>query len=228
MIRLVSDLPEIGEPSAEYLKIKCLFDCYKDDDRVLFWAQDGGRAFISMADGNMTIRNEDGDLDELKEFISVLSPDSLFGDYSTLKAIKVNNIKAVNVMYRKADISGETAGDSLSSKEIYGILNVKDFTLPEYPYFAVDFCRRLNRGHAEYYAVRDKCAAVSFNSGNYALLNGIVSREKGMGSRALTAILQKNNGRGFLACCTDKLTEFYKKNGFKKLYKAGYWWKQQT
>lgn len=227
MIRLISELPEIGEPNVEYLKIKCLFDCYKDDDRVLFWSQDGG-AFISMADGNMTLKSGGGDLGELKEFISVLSPDSLFSDYGTLKALKLKNIKAANVMYRKADIGGETAGDSLSSKDIYGILNVKEFTLPDYPYFAVDFCRRLNRGHAEYYAVRDKCAAVSFNSGNYALLNGIVSREKGMGSIALKAILQKNYGRDFLACCTDELTEFYEKNGFKKLYKAGYWWKQRT
>lgn len=228
MIRLISDLPKISEPNVEYLKIKCLFDCYKDDDRVLFWSQDGGRAFISMADGNMTIRNKGADLDELIEFVSVLSPDSLFGDYGTLTALSLENIRAVNVMYRKADISGETASDSLSSREIYDILNVKEFTLPEYPYFAVDFCRRLNRGQAEYYAVKDKCAAVSFNSGNYALLNGIVSREKGMGSRALTAILQKNYGRGFLACCTDELTGFYEKNGFKKLYKAGYWWKQRT
>ena len=228
MIRLTSELPEISKPNAEYLKIKCLFDCYKDDDRALFWSQDGGRAFISMADGNMTIRNKGGAVDELKEFISVLSPDSIFSDYGTLKTLSLENIKAVNVMYRKADISGETAGDSLSSREIYDILNVKEFTLPEYPYFAVDFCRRLNNGYAEYYAVRDKCAAVSFNSGNYALLNGIVSREKGMGSTVLKAILQKNYGRGFLACCTDELTEFYEKNGFKKLYKAGYWWKQRT
>lgn len=228
MIRLTSELPEISKPNAEYLKIKCLFDCYKDDDRALFWSQDGGSAIIALADGNMTIRNMGRDLDELKEFISVLSPDSLFSDYGTLKALGLENIKAVNVMYRKADIGGETAGDSLSSKEIYDLLNIKEFTLPEYPYFAVDFCRRLNNGYAEYYAVRDKCAAISFNSGNYAILNGIVSREKGMGSRALKAILQKNYGRGFLACCIDELTGFYEKNGFKKLYKAGYWWKQRT
>ena len=131
-------------------------------------------------------------------------------------------------MSRKADALGETAGDELKSREIYDILNIKEFSLPEYPYFAVDFCRRINHGRADYFAVKDKCAAVSFHTGNYALLNGIVSREKGLGTVALNAILQKNYGRELLCCCEEDLIGFYEKNGFKKLYKAGYRCKQQA
>ena len=131
-------------------------------------------------------------------------------------------------MSRVADISGKPSGDSLSSKEIYDILNVKGFSLPEYPYFAVDFCRRLNRGLASCFAIKNKCAAVSFHTGDYAILNGIVSREKGFGTVALGAILQKNYGRKLLVCCEEKLIGFYEKNGFQKRYKAGYWCRQQA
>ena len=226
MITLINTLPEASFPSAEYIRLKCLFDCYKDDKDVLFWEQDGGKAYFSLAGGDMTVFCENGDLEEIKEFISVISPGSIFGSLKVLERIGLKGVHSVYVMSRKADILGETVGDSLKSREIYDILNVKEFSLPEYPYFAVDLCRRLNRGLGDYFAIRDKCAAVSFHTGDYALLNGIVSREKGLGTVALRAILQKNYGRELLLCCEENLIGFYEKNGFKKLYKAGYWCKQ--
>ena len=228
MIALTDFLPEAGEPNAEYIRIKCLYDCYKDDKDVLFWEQDGGRAYISLASGDMTVFCENGDYEEIKEFISVISPRSIFGSLEVLEKLGFSDIRSVEVMSRVAHISGNTEGDSLQSGEIYDILNVKEFSLPEYPYFAVDFCRRFNRGLASYFAIKDKCAAVSFHTGNYALLNGIVSREKGIGTVALKAILQKNYGRKLLVCCEEKLIGFYEKNGFQKRYKAGYWCRQQA
>lgn len=222
MIALTDFLPDASAPNAEYIRLKCLFDCYKDDKDVLFWEQDGGSAYISLADGDMTVFCENGDCEEMKEFISVISPRSIFGSFEVLKALGLQNIHSVEVMCRAADISGKTLGDSLNSREIYDILNIKEFVLPEYPYFAVDFCRRLNKGFADYFAVRNKCAAVTFHTGNYAILNGIVSREKGFGTVALKAVLQKNYGRTLLVCCEEKLIGFYEKNGFKKIYKAGY------
>ena len=228
MIALTDFLPEASELNAEYVRIKCLFDCYKDDKDVLFWEQNGGKAYISLASGDMTVFCENGDLTEIKEFISVISPRSIFGSLEALKKLGFSDIHSVFVMSRKADILGETIGDSLKSREIYDILNVKEFSLPEYPYFAVDFCRRINHGTADYFAIKDQCAAISFHTGNYALLNGIVSREKGLGTVALRAILQKNYGRELIVCCEENLIGFYEKNGFKKLYKAGYRCKQQA
>ena len=228
MIALTDFLPEASELNAEYVRIKCLFDCYKDDKDVLFWEQNGGKAYISLASGDMTVFCENGDLTEIKEFISVISPRSIFGSLEALKKLGFSDIHSVFVMSRKADILGETIGDSLKSREIYDILNVKEFSLPEYPYFAVDFCRRINHGTADYFAIKDKCAAISFHTGNYALLNGIASREKGLGTAALRAILQKNYGRELIVCCEENLIGFYEKNGFKKLYKAGYRCKQQA
>ena len=228
MIALTDFLPEASEPNAEYIRLKCLFDCYKDDKDVLFWEQNGGKAYISLASGDMTVFCENGDLTEIKEFISVISPRSIFGRLEALKKLGFSDIHSVFVMSRKADILGETIGDSLKSREIYDILNVKEFSLPEYPYFAVDFCRRINHGTADYFAIKDQCAAISFHTGNYALLNGIVSREKGLGTVVLRAILQKNYGRELIVCCEENLIGFYEKNGFKKLYKAGYRCKQQA
>lgn len=227
MITLIDKIPQMNKLSAEAVKIQCLFDCYKDDNSVMFWAEDGDKAVISMTDGNMIIYNNNADTEELCEFVAAVNPVCIFSDYETLRKIDRLPSENINIMYRKADITGETAGDNLSSKEIYELLDVPGLSLPEYPYFAVDYCRRLNRGFANYFALKDKCAVITFNTENTAIINGIASRKKGYGSIALKAILQKNYGRDFLVCCRDKVMEFYTKNGFEKLYNAGYWVKNR-
>jgi len=130
-------------------------------------------------------------------------------------------------MSRICDIEGETSCDSVTSKEIYELLDVDGLSLPEYPYFAVDYCRRLNRGGADYFAIKEKCAAITFKSGKNAIINGIASKEKGFGSVALKGIIQKNHGRTLFVCCRDKVKGFYEKNGFGLLYFAGYWVKNK-
>lgn len=225
MISLVNKLPQMSG-TAESIKISCLYDCYKDDDKVLFWCQDGGRAVISMTDGNMIIHSNGGDLEELKEFCDMLSPACVFSDYETLCGIGRKPRERINIMSRFCDIEGETAGDSLSSKEIYSLLDTEGLSLPEYPYFAVDYCRRLNMGSADYFAIKETCAVITFNSGENAIINGIASHKKGYGSVALRAIMQKNYGKQLFVCCRDKVKGFYEKNGFKPLYYGGYWVKE--
>ena len=193
MIKLVADLAEVSCRDVGYLKIKCLYDSYCDDSGVLFWRQDSG-AYLSLSGGNMIISRGAVCSDELFEFLNVISPNNVFCPEETAKKLKIKAYSAVNVMYRLGDISGETQGDGLSSGELYKLLNIPDFSLPPYPDFAVDWCRRLNRGYAEFYGIKEKCAAVSFNSGSYALINGIVSKQKGCGKKALNAIIQKNRG----------------------------------
>lgn len=225
MIRLTDRIPPLSRPEAELLKIRCTAECYPDI--AMLWEQDGGNCVISMLDGNMVIANHGGDTGELAEFVGVLSPCCVFSDLETLHAIGLFPEEAVCVMCRDADIPGLTESDRLSSDEIYRLLDVDGLSLPEYAYFAVDFCRRLNHGQAQYFALRDKCAAISLHSGNYALMNGISSRQKGFGARALTAILQLNYGRTFLACCRESVRGFYEKNGFHELYKSAYWVKNK-
>ncbi len=228
MITLTDALPEINETSAEYLKIKCLFDSYKGDMDTLFWTEDGGKAYISLSFGDMVIKNNGGNIEELREFVSVISPRSIFSDIDTLKKLNCGEIKEVNVVCRFSEVNADNLSDELSSKDIFDILSIPEFSMPSYPDFAVDFCRRKNKGYADFWGIKDKCAAVTFNSGDFALLNGIVSKEKGLGSVALNGILGKNKGRHILAVCKDEVIKFYEKNGFKKLYKAGYQWKQQV
>lgn len=223
MIKLTENLPPLKELNAEFLKIQCLYDCYKGESNVLFWTADDNKAVISMTDGNMIIYNNGADSEELKEFADVLSPACVFSDYDTLCALDRKPQERINIMYRECDILGETESDSLSSKEIYELLDVEGLSLPEYPYFAVDYCRRLNKGGANYFALKDKCAAITFHSGNNAIINGIAAKAKGFGSVALKGIIQKNNGRSLLVCCRDKVKVFYEKNGFKELYYTGYW-----
>ncbi len=227
MISLVNELPKTDILSAEMVKIGCLFDCYKNDNHVLFWTQDGDKAIISMTDGNMIIYNNNADIEELSHFVSVLGPVCIFSDIKTLTTLGCVPDENINIMHRKADIEGETIGDTMSSKEIYDLLDVDGLSLPEYPYFAVDYCRRLNKGGAKYFALKEKCAVITFNSGTKAIINGLASRQKGYGSVALTAALQQNYGKDFLVCCRDSVKGFYEKNGFKKIYNAGYWVKKR-
>ena len=226
MINLVNRLPVFEKNNAELVKIYCLFESYKDDNKVMFWTQDTNKAIISFTDGNMIIFNNNADIDELKTFVDVIAPVCIYSDYETLCLLDRKPKEKINVMMRCADIKGETKGDELSSKEIYELLSVKGLSLPEYPYFAVDYCRRKNLRHADFFALKNKCAVISFNYKNKAIINGIASHEKGCGAIALKAILQKNFGRDLLVCCRDLVKGFYEKNGFKPLYFGGYWVKE--
>lgn len=223
MISLCNELPPLNNDSAELVKIKCLFQAYENDDKVLFWCQDGDKALISMTDGNMIIYNNSASIEELKEFVEVMSPACVYSDYETLCAIGRKPRERINIMSRNADIEGKPLSDSLSSKEIYDLLDVDGLSLPEYPYFAVDYCRRLNMGAAKYFALRDKCAIITFNTGDKAIINGLASKQKGFGSVALKAALQQNKGKTLFVCCRDKVKGFYEKKGFKLLYYGGYW-----
>lgn len=228
MVTLVDKIPEIDTLSAEWVKIKCLYNSYKNDSKVMFWVQDTDKCVIALTDGNMIIYNISADFEELTEFVDVINPACVFSDYDTLSKIGRKPKERINIIYRKADIVGETEGDSLSSREIYDLLDVDGLSLPEYPYFAVDYCHRLNHGFADYFALKGKCCAVTFNCGDMAIMNGIASHQKGMGSVALKGVLQKNYGRDFLVCCRDSVLEFYKKNGFCHKYYGGYWVKENV
>lgn len=227
MICLVDKIPVFDLLNAEIVKIKCLYDSYKDDNNVLFWCQDTDKAVISMTDGNMIIFNNNADIEELAEFVEVLSPVCIYSDYETLCKINRKPDERINVMHRFCDVKTDISSDSLSSDKLYNLLDTDGLSLPEYPYFAVDYCRKKNKGFANYFGIENKCAAISFNSGKYAIINGIASREKGYGNIALKGIIDKNFSRELLVCCRDKVLGFYEKNGFKPLYYSGYWVKNK-
>ena len=224
MIRLTKELPDCSDIiSAEQIKIYSTFDNYSDI--ALFWVQNDNDCVISMLDNNMVILNNSADIDELSEFIKMICPSSIFSDFKTLELIGLKYIKKVSVYSAFKDCFDKEniKGDSLKSKEIYDIFKSSGLTLPEYEYFAVDYCLRLNHKKAEYFGIKDTCAAVSFSFGDKFILNGIASTKKGYGSVALSGILRKNAGKRAIVCCEDSVKEFYEKNGFEFMYKAGIW-----
>ena len=200
MIRLVNTLPEVLKPTAEYIRIKCLFDCYSEYPDTHFWQQTGSETYISMSDGNMTVSYGGGDTGELAEFIKMLNPRTLFTDSATFEKLGIQPDETAEVMGLYIDTSPlSDIGDRLSSKDIYEVFSAAGLDVPDYPHFAV-----------------------SFNTGNYALLCGLASLEKGKGGQALKAIICKNSGRQMLLCCKPPLVRFYEKYGFKRLYTASY------
>ena len=223
MIRLIHDLPEIETLSAEWIRIKCLFDAYQDDDSVLFWWQEESGALLSLSDGDMTIFNPSGEAEEMRSFLSMIAPKTVFSDANTLTLLGLTPYRKLSVLCRKADLPGDAQSDAFDSRELYDLMRSGGLSLPDYPAFAVDICRRLNRGGAVYFGRKEKGAAIACFSGDTALLTGIVSRQKGFGTAALHGILQKNRGRTVLACCEESVKPFYLKNGFRTLYDAGSW-----
>lgn len=221
MITLTGNLNLPSALNAEFVKMSCLFEAYPKDAQ--FWIQDEGKAFLSLIDGNMIIYNINGDCAELAEFVNILSPACIFSSLDTLKAIDHIPKEEISVMYKLSNEVADTKSDLLKSDELYDLLNVEGLSLPDYPHFATDICYRLNHNLADYFAIKNTCAAISFKSGKYSIMNGIASHKKGYGSIALKNILAKNYGNHFLVCCRQTVKEFYIKNGFRELYKAGYW-----
>lgn len=220
MINLVTEIPKISLPLAEVIKINCTYNSYKDI--AMFWVQNQNNAIISLLDGNMVIYNNDADIDELREFINVISPLSVFSDAVTLKNLFDDNFHRVSVVKRACGFEGKIQSDQLGSKDIYSLLDVDGLVLPPYEHFAVDFCYRLNHGQLKYFALKDKCVAVCITDGQAALLNGIASHQKGMGTLALRGVLSQFD-MPCLAVCEEKIMPFYLKNNFEYIYNAGYW-----
>ena len=220
MISLVTQIPQINLPLAEIIKINCNYNLYSDV--AMFWVQDETRAIISMLDGNMVVYNRDADFDELREFIGVVAPTSIFSDADTLTGLFGENFERVCVVKSDTAFTCDVKSDVLDSKEIYRALNVDGLELPPYEYFAVDYCLRLNRGQLKYFAIKGVCAAVGISDGQSVLINGISSHKKGMGSTALRGLLSQYNKTTVAVCKTDVMP-FYLKNDFQLDYYAGYW-----
>ena len=220
MISLTNEIPKLNSPLAEVVKINCTYNSYKDV--AMFWVQNENDAIISMLDGNMIIYNNSADFDELREFIRLISPLSVFSNAETMGRLFQNSFHRVCVMKSEHRFECDLHSDSLNSGEIYKLLDVDGLELPPYEHFAVDFCHRLNHGHLKYFALNNKCAAVTISDGQAVLLNGIASHQKGMGSVALCGVLAGID-LPCLAVCEENITPFYLKNNFSHVYDAGYW-----
>lgn len=218
MIKKATDLPRLEAVCAEGIKIKNIFLCYKNE----VYVQGGGRAFISLLDGDACLQNINADLQEVRSFLDFVKPRSLFSDSETLKNLGYTDFQRANVLVKECSETADFESDTLKSDQIYSLLLKGGFTLPEFEFFATDFCRRLNSGNLKYFAKMDKCAAITITADDFCLLNGIVSLEKGFGTAALKGAMAQNCGKTMVVCCSDQVKEFYLKNGFSYSYEVGY------
>ncbi len=225
MISLISQFKPITLPLAEAVKINCTYLCYSDI--ALFWKQNNNDAVISMLDGNMVIYNKNADIQELREFLNVVSPTSVFSDADTLYKLFGSDFDRVCVMKSEHKFRSELETDDLNSEQIYKLLNVKGLSLPPYEYFAVDFCRRLSHGNLKYFGIKNTCAAIALFDKYSVLLNGVASHKKGMGSMALKGVLSQFKDFTFIAVCEKTIKPFYEKNNFYHSYDVGYWRKDR-
>lgn len=220
MICLVKEIPKLSLPLAEVVKINCNYSSYSNF--ALFWVQNDTDAVISMLDGNMVVYNRNADIEELREFINVISPQSVFSDANTMNKLFKDKFHKVCVMQSEDNFICDRQSHTLSSDEIYRLLDIKGLEMPPYEHFAVDFCHRLNHGALKYFAIKDLCAAIGISDGHTVLVNGIASHQKGMGTLALGGLLSQYNVPA-LAVCEKQIMPFYLKNNFSLAYTAGYW-----
>ncbi len=219
MITPVRELPQIDAADLPLLKILCAAECYPEDTQV--WRQDD--CLLCLTDGDLILSGP-ADKEELTAFIGFLQPRRVFADLPVLEALGLAPKERLCILSRRADTTDSVfISEELSSRDVYRLLSVDGLELPPYELFAVDHCRRLNHGWAQYFAIGGKCAALSRHSGDFAYICGIASHEKGFGTVALNGILQKNHGRTVLVCCRPSVCGFYEKNGFSFLGEAGYW-----
>jgi len=219
MIKLVSN-PCCLSGTVESIKINENYACYSDIS--LFWIQENSTLVIGMLDGNMVLDGEPCDLDELKEFLGMINPVSIFANCDLLDSLGLcgNRTNAFVMSIRPIEKTS-LQSDELSSNEVYDILNFGGLSMPRYEDFAVDFCHRKNLGRLKYFGIKNKACAVSIGTDN-VLINGILSKEKGMGSICLKGVLSQNINKCVYAVCEEKNKAFYEKNGFVYKYKVGY------
>ena len=220
MIRLVKK-PKVSLDCAEGIRISELFKAY--GDYAMFWHQDGGKAVISMLEGDMIISGKVTDYEELSLFLGTVAPNSIFANIEVLSALDLlKNSLTVSVMESDRNYYLKEKSAVLSSADVYGILKKAEFELPVYDYFATDFCLRLNKGRLTYFGVPETAVAICIGK-KAVLINGLASLKKGYGSKCLEGLMSNARPEKAFVCAKKDVEGFYIKNGFKTIYQAGYW-----
>lgn len=225
MIELINNLPSIKTDSVAFAKISCLAKAYiKNPNIAIFWQQksENGRvdALISMLDGNMCVFSRQPNISELKEFITVLSPSSIFTDINTANLLNLKIKSTCHSLYFKTEKNCEFVFENNFSeiKAVYARLihdNFFDFTD-----FYADLSHRI-RHRCGGYILTDTSACIAFFDSKYAVITGIEVDEKyrnnGHGTWILKEMLKNLPNRQIFVCSEEKNIPFYTKNNFTPL-----------
>lgn len=231
MITLTKELPEIDIKNVVYVKLMCHYAAYKDYDKIaLFWYQtDDNRkvtAIISLIDNNMTLCRNGGDLDEIKSFISAISPANIFTDLSSAEALGLNIVTKCASLYKAPPFNTENAAENtrVGLHHTYDILS-KFLSMGDREAFIADISRRIRHNCAEYVTTKYSAGVILYCR-DYATLAGIAvntdCRRGGLGSATLSRLLDTIRNRTVFISAEYKNVPFYEKNGFTVESHAAY------
>ncbi len=229
MIRLTKQLPDGVFCDVAAAKIYCNFAAYANYENIaLFWVQQQdtkSTAVMCLIDGNFTLSTNGADIDELRDFIKVISPDTVFTDCVTAQKLGLN-IKtecAVCVSEYPHTSGAAIENTNLGITALYGIM--KDFFPIDKQSFTADISHRI-RHNSCIYVTGNYSAAVMLLSARFAVVTGICvdakKQLKGLGSATLHRLLNSARDRTVYACCDEDTLDFYLKNGFKRLENSAY------
>lgn len=221
MIKHVDSLPVFNADKISAAKILSQYKAFgKTNISPDFWIQekDGEiTAVISLYGSEITLYCKRGNLDEIWDFIRVISPKTVFTERENLISPCDTAIK--HVFLKRLPPTENFVTTDIPLKVIFDKLLLGrdgDVTLPCFEEFCGDISHRLRHGGAVA-VVKDYGAALSFLYEGGGIISGISVdksyRSKGFGSKLLIEICELSGGNVF-ACTDEKNKEFYIKNGF--------------
>lgn len=213
MIISAKSLPDVFKEDPQSVKFKSVYELYKSD--ALFFTDSDNNFALSVLDKNAILCGEVKDKEELLSFLKAIGAKSVFLSAKNAENTGFKEVKQVGVYSKQNEETADLKSDDLSSFEVYEMLKKGGFSLPDYEYFAVDYCRRINHKKAALFAKKNEFAAIGFLSGNLCLVNGIVSLKKGGGRKAISGLFSAAKAEKMLACAEDKNRGFYEKCGFE-------------
>lgn len=229
MIKYVTALPEICDNKISLAKIFSQHQSFGGTKLSPdFWIQKTESlvtAVLSLYGGEMTLYCNNGDLDEIWDFIRVISPKRVFTEKENL--INSYDTDTKRIFLKTLPLTEIYPSTNISLRELYNKLlfgQDGDVSLPCFDDFCGDVSHRLRHTGAVA-IVNDFGAALSFIYKGGGIISGISvdksCRNKGFGSTLLKEICQKTGGNIF-ACTNEQNKDFYIKNGFSYIGDAVY------
>ena len=212
-------------------KIECDFTAYSGYDFAQFFKavddNDRTTAVISLIDSFMFISENNADTDELKEFITLLSPKGVLCSDSLAEKLDITG-KNYYIMKRTKKGKGkEGFSEEIFASAVYG--DISEFSegeliLPERDMFVSDFSFKQRRGLVLVIS-NGKSMAVAFGVGAKSVYIGAVATDKRyrnmrFGSKAVEALITALKDKKAYLFCQEKNIPFYEKLKFTVIGQA--------
>lgn len=227
MIQKLKAFPKEIPRDAAAIKIYCNFTAYKEYENLyLFFEQKNEEgettAIISFNGETAFLYFNNGDADEIKEFLSFLGAKEVFTniDLGILKK------QECYLLYKQTQITNQpTVINQNTPRQILKILK-SGLTVNNDNEFISDLSHRLYNGQAGCF-LNDCAAGVIYLTNKFSFVAALAvlpnNQLKGNGTTALEELTKQSKTKDIFVCCEEKNLPFYKKNGFLPLGKSAVW-----